>query len=314
MDFVTEEDMAQSKRERSTLLVRRFWRDNREVKKSVCTGTKAIVRKLPSGGIGEDAWGAICKGVPQPWNDHSRSSCGYEIYGKHTGYILVLKSDTLEVCQHLLQTGRKLLEVCHALNGELLVANLQYLYQSSSLLISTVKRGAVLPWLGPRVRATTQRTTISTFISGPLLEGVLFLSDSGSSFGVSTSSSNWAALKEHQPNSPMAGSSVAPLAEVSKELALLQHLLPFPEEIAYVLMEKELQFYRSILPLDYLLFLTQNLSRTSSLPNYSQTNGSHSQYLTSSPFSSLSMAVSHDSQQFKTVKDLVLRFNEVSCY
>lgn len=111
MDFVTEEDMAQSKRERSTLLVRRFWRDNREVKKSVCTGTKAIVRKLPSGGIGEDAWGAICKGVPQPWNDHSRSSCGYEIYGKHTGYILVLKSDTLEVCQHLLQTGRKLLEV-----------------------------------------------------------------------------------------------------------------------------------------------------------------------------------------------------------
>jgi phosphatidylinositol phospholipase C epsilon len=47
-----EEDFFKGKKERSTLLVRRFCKNDREVKKSVYTGTRAIVRTLPSGHIG----------------------------------------------------------------------------------------------------------------------------------------------------------------------------------------------------------------------------------------------------------------------
>lgn len=54
-----EEDFFKSKKERSTLLVRRFCKNDREVKKSVYTGTRAIVRTLPSGHIGLGAWSYI---------------------------------------------------------------------------------------------------------------------------------------------------------------------------------------------------------------------------------------------------------------
>ncbi|KAL4841435.1 hypothetical protein H8958_005863 [Nasalis larvatus] len=54
-----EEDAFKSKKERSTLLVRRFCKNDREVKKSVYTGTRAIVRTLPSGHIGLIAWSYI---------------------------------------------------------------------------------------------------------------------------------------------------------------------------------------------------------------------------------------------------------------
>lgn len=53
------EDLLRSKKERSTLLVRRFCKNDREVKKSVYTGTRAIVRTLPSGHIGLAAWSYI---------------------------------------------------------------------------------------------------------------------------------------------------------------------------------------------------------------------------------------------------------------
>ncbi|KAJ8418238.1 hypothetical protein AAFF_G00139470 [Aldrovandia affinis] len=47
-----EAEFVRNKKERSTLLVRRYYKDNREVKKSVCAGTRAIVRSLPSGHMG----------------------------------------------------------------------------------------------------------------------------------------------------------------------------------------------------------------------------------------------------------------------
>lgn len=52
-------DFFKSKKERSTLLVRRFCKNDKEVKKSVYTGTRAIVRTLPSGHIGLRAWSCI---------------------------------------------------------------------------------------------------------------------------------------------------------------------------------------------------------------------------------------------------------------
>ncbi|XP_046885850.1 1-phosphatidylinositol 4,5-bisphosphate phosphodiesterase epsilon-1-like isoform X2 [Hypomesus transpacificus] len=318
MDCDTEENLAQTKRERSTLLVRRFWRDNREVKKPVCTGTKAIVRKLPSGGIGDEAWGAICKSVPPGWNECIKSSCGSKTLGRYTTYRLTLKSDTIEGSRHILQTGCRLLEAFHALKVELWATDLRYLYKSSSLLASAVPREVELPLLGPRIRVTLQRTAISTFISGPLLEGVLFLSDRGSFFGsplnVSTSPSGWAVLKERQLSPPMAGWSVIPLVEVSHQLAQLQHLVPFPEEIAYILMEQELELYRRILPLDYLFFLTKDLSTTAGHPYQPSVQRPHPLYVSTSSSRFSSLASSHESQQCKTVKDLVSRFNEVSSW
>lgn len=49
-------DFYQRKKERSTLLSRRFCKNDKQVKKSVYTGTRAIVRTLPSGHIGVVAW------------------------------------------------------------------------------------------------------------------------------------------------------------------------------------------------------------------------------------------------------------------
>lgn len=55
----TEEDFSRSKKERSTLLIRRFCKNDKEVKKSVYAGTRAIVKTLPSGHIGLVAWNCV---------------------------------------------------------------------------------------------------------------------------------------------------------------------------------------------------------------------------------------------------------------
>ncbi|KAF0025434.1 hypothetical protein F2P81_022315 [Scophthalmus maximus] len=47
-------DFVRNRKERSTVLVRRFFKNNQKVTKSVCTGTRAIVRTLPSGHISEE--------------------------------------------------------------------------------------------------------------------------------------------------------------------------------------------------------------------------------------------------------------------
>uniref|UniRef100_A0A3B5B5Z6 Phosphoinositide phospholipase C n=1 Tax=Stegastes partitus TaxID=144197 RepID=A0A3B5B5Z6_9TELE len=49
-------EFVRNRKERSTVLVRRFYKNNQTVIKSVCTGTRAIVRTLPSGRISEDVW------------------------------------------------------------------------------------------------------------------------------------------------------------------------------------------------------------------------------------------------------------------
>ncbi|CAB1434449.1 unnamed protein product [Pleuronectes platessa] len=49
-------DFVRNRKERSTVLVRRFFKNNQKVTKSVCTGTRAIVRTLPSGHISEEVW------------------------------------------------------------------------------------------------------------------------------------------------------------------------------------------------------------------------------------------------------------------
>ncbi|XP_076141340.1 1-phosphatidylinositol 4,5-bisphosphate phosphodiesterase epsilon-1-like [Alosa pseudoharengus] len=118
---------------------------------------------------------------------------------------------------------------------------------------------------------------------------------------------------------------------ISKELVELRHLIQFPEEIAAVLTEQELQLYRRTLPLDYLSFLTHDLTPPHAThhhhhherPGYGQEQGhmaplgegqsqqqQHAQLRVS--VSAPNMPVCN--QQSSAVEDLVSRFNEVSSW
>uniref|UniRef100_A0A8C7QA47 Phosphoinositide phospholipase C n=1 Tax=Oncorhynchus mykiss TaxID=8022 RepID=A0A8C7QA47_ONCMY len=262
-DCETEDSFVYNKRERSTVLVRRFLRDNQRVKKSVCTGTRAIIRTLPSWRISEEAWDAVCR------------------------------RDRFSGSGELLLSSRKLL--------------------LSAERRDLCRRRATLPWPGgggaSSYRATLQRTDVSAYISGTLLEVVLSIGNRGENDSppcITTSPLGWAVLKERQLHSPMAGSSVvpaAPLAEVNKELSDLCPLVSFPEEMAYVLMEQELHLYSRILPLDYLCFLTLDLGG----PDQPQPQGQAHQ-----PGQPHLMAGCR--RPHNAVEDLVTRFNEVSSW
>uniref|UniRef100_A0A8C7Z1X6 Phosphoinositide phospholipase C n=1 Tax=Oryzias sinensis TaxID=183150 RepID=A0A8C7Z1X6_9TELE len=54
-----EAEFLRNRKDRSTVLVRRFFKNNQKVTKSVCAGTIAIVRTLPSGHISDDVWGIV---------------------------------------------------------------------------------------------------------------------------------------------------------------------------------------------------------------------------------------------------------------
>ncbi|KAL7857544.1 hypothetical protein SRHO_G00164430 [Serrasalmus rhombeus] len=57
-------EFVRNKKDRSTVLVRRYLKNNRKVTKMVCPGTRAIVRALPAGCISEKAWQAVCRRTP----------------------------------------------------------------------------------------------------------------------------------------------------------------------------------------------------------------------------------------------------------
>uniref|UniRef100_A0A8D0CRH4 Phosphoinositide phospholipase C n=1 Tax=Sander lucioperca TaxID=283035 RepID=A0A8D0CRH4_SANLU len=52
-------EFIRNRKERSTVLVRRFFKNNQKMTKSVCTGTRAIVKTLPSGRISEEVWDVV---------------------------------------------------------------------------------------------------------------------------------------------------------------------------------------------------------------------------------------------------------------
>ncbi|KAI4893550.1 hypothetical protein NFI96_004194 [Prochilodus magdalenae] len=90
---------------------------------------------------------------------------------------------------------------------------------------------------------------------------------------------------------------------ISKELADLRHLIQFPEEIASILTEQEQQLYRRVFPLDYLCFLTRDLSSPECHKRHPHLKASLS-----------APTMSTQNTQHNTVEDLVMRFNEVSSW
>lgn len=63
---LSDSEFIRNRKERSTVLVRRYYKNNRKVEKSVRAGTKAIVRFMLSGHIAEKAWEAVCKRTWHP--------------------------------------------------------------------------------------------------------------------------------------------------------------------------------------------------------------------------------------------------------
>ncbi|XP_056152746.1 uncharacterized protein LOC130127201 [Lampris incognitus] len=103
-DFLDDSEFVRNRKERSTVLVRRFFKNNQKVTKSVCTGTRAIVQALPSGRISEEAWMGVV---------HCRT---WQTSLKKIQPILMLGTESqggcLRVCRGMLfSVGLRLLQV-----------------------------------------------------------------------------------------------------------------------------------------------------------------------------------------------------------
>lgn len=57
---LSDSEFVRNKKERSTVLVRRYLKNNQKIKKTVCTGTRVIVRTLPTGCISDKVWESVC--------------------------------------------------------------------------------------------------------------------------------------------------------------------------------------------------------------------------------------------------------------
>ncbi|XP_027954523.1 1-phosphatidylinositol 4,5-bisphosphate phosphodiesterase epsilon-1 isoform X2 [Eumetopias jubatus] len=298
-----EEDFFKSKKERSTLLVRRFCKNDREVKKSVYTGTRAIMRTLPSGHIGLEAYSYI---------DQKRSGLllpSGRILERLS--VVAIRQDGSR-CLSEAQWYRIYNAVRRGEEIENTIGSLLHVFTKLPASETAHERISVSPCLKQCVRdtlceyrATLQRTSISQYITGSLLEATTSLgARSGllSTFGGSTGRMM---LKERQPGTSMANSSALPSssAGISKELIDLQPLIQFPEEVASILMEQEQNIYRRVLPVDYLCFLTRDLGtpeRQTSLPCLK---------------ASISASIlTSQNGEHNALEDLVMRFNEVSSW
>ncbi|XP_055502569.1 1-phosphatidylinositol 4,5-bisphosphate phosphodiesterase epsilon-1 isoform X3 [Leucoraja erinacea] len=298
-----EDEFNRNKKERSTLLFRRYNKNNREVKKSVYTGSKARTRRLPSGRIGVTA----SKSVRQKRNASHHVKVPRVLNEKHMICQALLMADmwtrpsrykihctlkgagTVESHHHLLHPSRKIL--------------------ASTITIASWGGGACLKLctdnLAPKIRATFYRTCVSDHVAGALLEATAVTATRNTLLSPTGVPAGRAMLKERQLCITMAGSSTLPsnVAGISKELADLRHLIQFPEEIASIVTEQEQELYRKVLPLDYLCFLTRDLVNPSC-----PSRPSPLKITTSAP------ALDGNSKEHNAIEDLVARFNEVSSW
>ncbi|XP_059387753.1 1-phosphatidylinositol 4,5-bisphosphate phosphodiesterase epsilon-1-like isoform X2 [Carassius carassius] len=287
---VSDSEFVRNKKERSTVLVRRYLKNNQKIKKTVCTGTRAIVRSLPTGCISDRVWESVCG-----------KTC--HLGDKARGYSRALQAIQLQVSRALLKyPGVRFAEIDHV--DPTLSPEVYLLHPSRKLLAQAVSWPPVSPlWI--RFRACPHRTSIAAHLSGALLEATAALGARSSLPGFTFGSTGRAMLKERQLCSSMANSSILPstVTGISKELADLRHLIQFPEEIATILTEQEQQLYRRVFPLDYLTFLTRDLGSP-------ECNKRHPHLKAS--LSAPIMPTQND--HHNTVEDLVIRFNEVSSW
>ncbi|XP_041830274.1 1-phosphatidylinositol 4,5-bisphosphate phosphodiesterase epsilon-1 [Melanotaenia boesemani] len=315
-------EFVRNRKERSTVLVRRFLRNNQKVTKSVCAGTKAIVRTLPSGRISEDVWGVVV--------DHR-----FWRPSKNDIWPIVIRGEEFRGCRGMLCfIGVKLLQVNNYVQDR---EEFNLIHPARKLLLSwpgcvhlrefvdplhvvradqaipdsnlCLKLRCCPPSHPPRwYRACGQRTSVCSLLTGALLESTVALgARSALPCPLPQCPNSHAVLKERQlANSMNSSSSLPPsVSGISKELAELRHLVQFPEEIAFILTEQEQQLYQQVFPLDYLCFLTRDLGspecQTKRHPNLKASLSAPTM-----PTQSV--------QRHNAVEDLVARFNEVSSW
>uniref|UniRef100_A0ABM5G191 Phosphoinositide phospholipase C n=1 Tax=Pogona vitticeps TaxID=103695 RepID=A0ABM5G191_9SAUR len=297
-----EEDFSRSKKERSTLLIRRFCKNDKKVKKSVYTGTRAIVKTLPSGHIGVVAWNCV-----NHWRRHNElkhhrviSELKFQNSVSQVLSSYLLQSIHHEILKSAKGTGdslnyfpRPLREPLTQYHG----TNCWCKGENSSIKSCTQQ--------APEYRATLRRTSLSEFIGGALLEATTSLGSRSGTLNILGGSTGKTMLKERQLSSSMAGSNAlnSTVPGISKELVDLQHLIQFPEEVASILTEQEQDLYRKVLPIDYLCFLTRDLGNAECQRKLSTIKASISATLLSTP-----------NGEHNAVEDLVTRFNEVSSW
>lgn len=293
------DDFFKSKKERSTLLVRRFCKNDREVKKSVYTGTRAIMRTLPSGHIGLAAWNFIdqkkarllwpCGNVLKPLGIRQNGSQCLSEAQWCLIYSAVRREETEDTVGSLLHCSTHL--------------------PSSEAAHGTIRAGLCLKQCGrdPKCeyRATLQRTSIAQYITGSLLEATTSSGARSSLLSTFGGSTGRIMLKERQPGTSMANSNPVPSssAGISKELIDLQPLIQFPEEVASILTEQEQNIYRRVLPMDYLCFLTRDLSSPECQRSLPRLKASISESI-----------LTAQRGEHNALEDLVIRFNEVSSW
>ncbi|XP_062859440.1 1-phosphatidylinositol 4,5-bisphosphate phosphodiesterase epsilon-1 [Trichomycterus rosablanca] len=277
-------EFTHSRKERSTVLVRRYRKNNRKVMKKVCTGTRAIVR---TGHVSVTAWRAVRdrkRRLSEGLWDYSRGRQALQL--RDSRALLVPPGVrriqdlppvvTLQI--HLLHPAQKIL--ARALTPALTRARAQ----------------SWAPTCQPHTeyRICSFRTGLTAHLSGAALEATAAISTTNTSNGM---------FKER----PLCGSTVGPcplssgVTGISKELADLRQLIQFPEEIASILTEQEQQLYRRVLPLDYLCFLTRDLTGPECHRSHPHLKASLS-----------APVMPTQSAQHNVVEDLVSRFNEVS--
>ncbi|XP_051523152.1 1-phosphatidylinositol 4,5-bisphosphate phosphodiesterase epsilon-1-like [Myxocyprinus asiaticus] len=286
---VSDSEFVRNK-ERSTLLVRRYLKNNQKIKKTVCTGTRAIMKTLPSGHISERVWETACG---------KTCHLGERRTHKARGYSRALQAIQLQVSRALLTyPGIRFAEIDHVIPA------VSPLHPSRKLLAQAVSWPPDSPQQ-IRFRFCSPRTSIAVQLSGALLDATASLGARSSLPSFTIGSTVRAMLKERQLYSSMANSSILPSAVtgISKELANLRHLIQFPEEIATILTEQEQHLYRRVFPLDYLSFLTRDLGSPEC-----QKRHPHLKASLSAPI------MPSQNEHHNTVEDLVTRFNEVSSW
>ncbi|XP_069373582.1 1-phosphatidylinositol 4,5-bisphosphate phosphodiesterase epsilon-1 isoform X1 [Paralichthys olivaceus] len=317
-------DFVRNRKERSTVLVRRFFKNNQKVTKSVCTGTRAIVRTLPSGRISEEVWEVVVH--HRIWQPSKKEM--WPILTRGMG-------EEPRVCREMLRfVGIKRQQVTSCVQDR---EELNLIHPAKKLLLSLPGRvclgvsrwpphtvGAIParpdlnscfnPWCchpsqPPRFyRSCGQRTSVCSLLTGALLEATAALgARSALPFPLPQGPTSHGVLKERQLASSMTSSSSLPpsVSGISKELAELRHLVQFPEEIACILTEQEQQLYQRVFPLDYLCFLTRDVGSPEC-----QTK----RHPSLKPSLSAPAMPTQSAQRSNAVEDLVTRFNEVSSW
>ncbi|XP_064923525.1 1-phosphatidylinositol 4,5-bisphosphate phosphodiesterase epsilon-1 isoform X2 [Columba livia] len=300
-----EEEFFRNKKERSTLLIRRFCKNDKEIKKSVYTGTRAIVRTLPSGHIGTVAWNYV---------EQRRSNSGLKLSRITTEQLTIIqslikwefnsfleKSLWCEIFHTVREEGAEdIFEYFPHLLRKLPTFDTDCMCKGDGFCVKPCVTGALCQY-----RATLQRTALSNYVTGALLEATTSLGARSGLLNIFGGSTGRTMLKERQACTSMAGSSALPsnVAGISKELVELQHLIQFPEEVASILTEQEQELYRKVLPIDYLCFLTRDLGNAECQSKLPSIKASISATILSSP-----------NGEHNAVEDLVTRFNEVSSW